>query len=99
MVTVVRKLVLRLVWSRVESCRILVREGKHSMYLCLTWFRLKCLHVKDSHSSRVSPSQYINFMQHSVLLSRLAKRDTKTTKPLGRWEIGVLTIDTSDYKG
>lgn len=99
MVTVVRKLVLRLVWSRVESCRILVREGKYSMYLGLTWFRLKSQHVRDSYSSRVSPSQYINFMQHQFLLSRLAKRDTKTTKPLGRWEIGVLTINTSDYMG
>lgn len=48
MVTVVKRLVSRLDWSRVESCKI------------------------------------------------LAKRGTKTTKPLGRWEVGVLSIDTSD---
>lgn len=95
---VVRKPVLRLVWLRVESCRILVTKAKYSMHLVSTWFRLKSLHVRDPYSSRVSSSQYINFMKYLVLPLRLVKRGTKTTRPLGRWEIGVLTIDTSDYK-
>lgn len=54
MVMVVRRLVLRLVWLRVESCRILVVEGKHHIRLDPMLISLESPHLRASHPGKLS---------------------------------------------